>query len=279
MIQQLNNFSCPRNMKPVPGSRDMSVPVQPGEQTHGSAKFDLNVPTTNRFAVSDLRHANEKRRKMKIHWGKRILPLGLVPVLLSGCVTYPIAKNLQQQAKPLTLSQVAANPGACQGTIVIWGGRIIKTVNEVNSSAIYVLQLPLDSSGKPRVDANTSGRFIASSPGFLDPEVYKPGRLITVAGAITGLESQPVQKAKYNYPVLDIKQIHLWPVERRYYYYPGWGWEYYPYYPGWWYWGWYPVWGWGWYYRGGYWGGGYHYHDGGAYHYQGGSQGGGHWHH
>ena len=215
---------------------------------------------------------------MRTPWGKQILLLGLIPVLLSGCVTYPIAKNLQNQAKPLTLPQVVADPGACQGTIVIWGGRIIKTVNDVNSSAIYVLELPLESSGEPAVEANTSGRFIASSKGFLDPEVYKAGRLITVAGAVAGLETQPVQNTKYNYPVLDIKEIHLWPVERRYYYYyPDGYW--YGYYPGWYWWGWYPAWGWGWggYYHGGHWGGGYHYHSGsggGSYHYQGSG-----WHH
>jgi outer membrane lipoprotein len=212
---------------------------------------------------------------MKIRFGKQML-LGLALVALSGCVTYPVAKDLQRQAKPLTLSEVSANPGAYEGTIVIWGGRIIKTVNDVNSSAIYVLKLPLDSSGEPRVQANTSGRFIASSKGFMDPEVYKRGRLITVAGAIAGLETHPVQKTKYAYPVVTIKQIHVWLVERRYnyYYYPAWGY----YYPGW-YWGWYPGWsvGWGWYYSGD-WdrdndGG----HGGGAYHYHARPQGGGHW--
>lgn len=226
---------------------------------------------------------------MKMRLAKQIV-LGLALVGLSGCVTYPIAKNLQKQARPVTLLEVMENPGAHQGTIVIWGGKIIKTVNDVNSSEIYVLKLPLNGEGKPQLYANTSGRFIASSKGFLDPEVYKNGRLITVAGGITGLESHPVQKTKYNYPVLDIKQIHLWPVERRHYY-PAWGWEYYPsypYYPGW---GWYPGWGvgWGWYYGGDwdggyhYHGGGYHYHDGGheggAYHYRGGHEGGGHWRH
>jgi len=221
---------------------------------------------------------------MKIGLGKQRLWLGLIPLALSGCVTYPIAKNLQRQAQPLTLSQVSANPGVYQGSVVIWGGRIIKTVNDVNNSAIYVLQLPLGSDGQPLAYANASGRFIASSKEFLDPEIYQRGRLVTVAGAVAGLESEPVQKAKYNYPVLDIKQIHLWPVERRYYnYYPDGYW--YGYYPDWYWWGWYPAWGWGWYYRGGYWGGGYQYHDGGYeggvdhYHggFHGGFQGGGHW--
>ena len=241
--------------------------------------------------------------KMKRFWEKQIL-LALALVTLSGCVTYPIAKNLQQQARRVTLAQVRADPGAYQGTIVIWGGRIINTTNDVNSSAIYVLCLPLDGSGKPVLGADSPGRFIASSKEFLDPEVYKSGRLVTVAGSIVGLESQPVQNSRYNYPVLNIKQIHLWPAEPRYRYYyePGWGWYYYPY-PGWsW---WYPGWGvrWNWYY-GGYWGrdSGYRYqgsgwHEnynggdrdqggrGGSYHYQGGGGGGGgrgggtgHWH-
>ena len=189
---------------------------------------------------------------LKMRLGKQMLPLGLVLVALSGCATYPVATNLRQQAKPLTLSQVTESPGASQGTIVIWGGRIIKTVNDVNHSAVYVLKLPLDRDGKPGAPADTSGRFIASSRGFLDPEVYKRGRLVTVAGAIAGLKTEPVQKIKYTYPVVDIKQIHVWPVARRHYYYaaPGGG----GYYPSW-YWGYSPAWGVGgdWYFPGGDW--------------------------
>jgi len=243
--------------------------------------------------ICDFKSSTGQRAKgvtMKMCLGKQILPLGLILVLLSGCVTYPIAKNLQQQSKPLTLAQVTADPDACQGTIVIWGGRIIKTVNDVSGSAIYVLELPLGGDGQPLAYANTSGRFIARSKEFLDPEVYKRGVLVTVAGAVAGLESEPVQKAKYTYPVVTIKQTHLWTVERRYYYegyydYPyGYG---YGYYPSWYWWGGYPAWGWGWgWYYGGDWDRAYHYQGGrggrwgGSYHYQGGSQGGGgHWHH
>ena len=227
---------------------------------------------------------------MKMCLGKQILQLGLILVLLSGCVTYPIARNLQQQSKPLTLAQVTADPDASQGTIVIWGGRIIKTVNDANGSAIYVLELPLGGDGRPLAYANTSGRFIARSQEFLDPEVYKRGELITVAGAVAGLESGLVQKAKYTYPVVTIKQTHLWTVERRYYYKGYYDYPYgsgYGYYPSWYWWGWYPGWGWGWgWYYGGDWDRAYHYQGGrggrwgGSYHYQGGSQGGGgHWHH
>jgi len=230
---------------------------------------------------------------MKMWLGKTILPVGLIPVLLSGCVTYPIAKNLQDQARPLTLAQVRADPGACQGTIVIWGGRIIKVDNDVNRSALYVLELPLGGDGRPLEYADTSGRFIASSKEFLDPEVFQQGRLVTVAGTVAGLESGPVQKAQYTYPVVSIKQTHLWPVARSYYYDDYYNYPYGYWYPGWYWWGWYPAWGWGWGWWGGAWYGhhwnrGWHYqnqggHWGGAYHYSSGSQGrssgGGYWHH
>ena len=238
--------------------------------------------------------------EMRTSWGKPIL-LALVAATLSGCVTYPVAKDLQQQARRVTLAQVREDPGAYQGTIVIWGGRIINITNDVNSSAMYVLCLPLDNGGRPVREAGSPGRFIASSKDFLDPEIYQSGRLVTIAGSIAGLESQPIQNSRYNYPVLDVKQIHLWPNEPRSYYYdydygPDWGW-YYPY-PAWgWGW-WYPGWSIGWYYRGGWdWDRRYHYHDGsyhyrsgqsgGSYHYQGGGGGGtggrsgggtGHWH-
>jgi outer membrane lipoprotein len=189
----------------------------------------------------------KEKRIMKTRLAKQTLPLGLALAMLSGCATYPVAKNLRQQARSLTLAQVVADPAAHQDTMVIWGGRIIKTVNDAHGGDLYVLKLPLAHNEKPLGAANPSGRFIARSSGFLDPEIYKRGRLVTVAGNVAGLESQPVQKTNYAYPVITIRQAYVWPVERRsYYYYPAWGWGWY--YPGW-YWG---V-GWNWYYPGGDW--------------------------
>ncbi len=84
---------------------------------------------------------------MKTGAGFRLLLVGTLLVTLSGCASYPVSKNLRQQAKPLTLAQVAANPGAYTGTIVIWGGRVIQTTNDANGGSLYVLQLPLDRCG------------------------------------------------------------------------------------------------------------------------------------
>lgn len=171
--------------------------------------------------------------------------LGLVLAALTGCVSYPISKSLRQQAQPLTVAQVAASPAAHTGTVVIWGGKVIKTVNSTNSGSIYVLGLPLTRDERPKRFGVTTGRFIAWSKGFIDPEVFRKGQLITVAGEITGARTEPLQGVRYSYPLVAIKELHLWYVAVPYYPY------YYP--PG--YWTWYgPAWGWGWYGPGWAWG-------------------------
>lgn len=212
---------------------------------------------------------------MKLPLGKRTWLLGLALVALSGCATYPVAKNLRQQARPVTLLQALASPGTYQGTMVIWGGKIIQTLNHTNGADLYILQLPLTRQERPVLGAASAGRFIAHSGGFLDPEVYRPGRLVTVAGPLAGLKTAPVQKTRYTYPVVDLRQVHVWPVNpRRYYYYyysPG-------YYPAWYWNGWGPGWywggywpggvGWNWDWDGGDWDEGYHFHgdrDGGDF--------------
>lgn len=190
-----------------------------------------------------------KRFSGRANPGIRVTALGFMLAALTGCATYPVSKNLRQQAGKATLAQVLENPETHQGQLVIWGGRIIKTANETNGADLYVLKLPLSHRGKPRFDANSPGRFIARCNRFLDPQVFKQGRLVTVAGKITGLKTEKLQKTQYTYPVLASEELHLWPRARRIYYYPVWGGGWGPYYPGW-VWGYYPMRGlsWGWYY-------------------------------
>jgi outer membrane lipoprotein len=209
--------------------------------------------------------------------------------LLSGCATGPISKEFRQQAKQVTIDQVRANPGGTRGTIVIWGGRIIDVVNETNGSSIYVVCLPLPSNERPLPYGPSPGRFIATSSGFLDPEMFPHGSLVTVAGQLDGVSTKPLGNVPYPYPVLQIQETHVWPGEpEEYYPYdgyygPGWGWDYWG--PAWWWWGglYYP------YYYGGFYGryhggfhGGFHgsggggFRGGGGFHGSGGGGGGGH---
>ncbi len=90
----------------------------------------------------------------------------------------------------------------------------------------------------------------SSTPEFLDPAVYAPGRRITVVGEVVGEEERKIGEVPYRYPVIKVERIRLWPkdvlVGPAYYPYP-WGFGpfgpyYYDpfylgarrYYPGWW---------------------------------------------
>jgi outer membrane lipoprotein len=171
-------------------------------------------------------------------------------LLLSGCA-HVISKNLRAEADPtLSFSRVLQNPEAFKGKTVIWGGEVVETTNQKDGSTlIEVLERRLDRQGEPDEASPSQGRFLVQSQDYLDPYVYRRGRKVTVAGVILGQKVKPLGEMDYRYPLVSIKQLHLWPV---YYYAPA---PYYPYpyyYDPWWRpapwypWGYYPYrWGFG----------------------------------
>jgi len=154
----------------------------------------------------------------------RFLFLALFFFGIAGC-GYPISQGLRGEArKDLTFPMVLQNPTAYIGSIVIWGRKIIETHNVTGGSEIIVLETPLDYQEMPESEKYSEGRFIVKSSAFLDPEIYKKGKKITVAGEIIGKETEPLGKTKYTYPVILIKQIHLWRRIRLYRYSPPYYW-------------------------------------------------------
>jgi outer membrane lipoprotein len=179
-----------------------------------------------------------------------MLLMGILAAGFFGCATSPISKEVRAEVQEnLTFPMVLKNPAAYKGSVVLWGGSIIETVKVPEGTEIFVLQTPLDYMEMPESSSFSEGRFIAKSTDFLDPEIYKNGKKITLAGEISGEETHPLGKSSYTYPVIGIKELHLWRQNQRYVYpYPYYGyydWYYGPYGPGWgWRWGWAP----GWYY-------------------------------
>lgn len=160
----------------------------------------------------------------------RLWFVGVLGLLLSACA-YPISQPFRDEArKDLTFSTVLQNPTTYRGSVVIWGGVIIDTVNRPEGTEITVLETPLDSGGEPGDEEFSRGRFIAKSLQFLDPEIYKNGRKITVAGEITGQETRPLGAMQYRYPVLMIKELHLWKKETVTYVYPRYYWGFWDWY-------------------------------------------------
>ena len=59
----------------------------------------------------------------------------------------------------------------------------------------------------------SEGRFIIQTPGFLDPAIYSPGRKLTVAGTVAGKEVRPLGEIEYTYPIIEKRELYLWPEE------------------------------------------------------------------
>jgi len=162
----------------------------------------------------------------------RYLVLWVLSLSLAGCA-YPISEQVKKEVtKDVTFPMVLENPSAYVGDIVLWGGVIIKTVNLNQESEIFVLDTPLDHWEEPEPEQYSRGRFIAKTAGFLEPEVYRKGKKITLAGEIIGAKTLPLGKTEYRYPVVMIKQFHVWKKVPYYPYYYGWYGPYYgPYGP------------------------------------------------
>ena len=161
----------------------------------------------------------------------RFLLLCLLLFLVSSCA-YPISKQLREEAnKNLLFPMVLENPTEYVGSIVIWGGVIIQTINRQDGTEIIVLETPLAGSERPKDAEYSQGRFIAKSSRYLDAEIYKKGKKITVAGKIIGKKRQSVGAIKYTYPVIKIEELYLWKKSIVFYgspYYGDWYWNYYP---------------------------------------------------
>ena len=140
------------------------------------------------------------------------LALALTACLLfAGCGPAVVPPELMKQVdQGLTLTQVRDNPQANLNKMVLWGGRIIRTVNKTKGTLIEVLQLPLDNQDRPEAGYDSSGRFIVAMKGFLDPEIYHKNREVTVVGQVVGVEMLPVGEIKYKYVLLRGKEVKLW---------------------------------------------------------------------
>ena len=151
---------------------------------------------------------------------------------LAGCAHVMSSEARAKARKDLSFSAVLANPEAYQGETVIWGGKVIETLNEPGATFIRILQIPLDFTEMPEDEETSQGRFLAEVRGYADPEVYRKGRLVTLAGEIIGKRVEPLGDMEYVYPLVKVEDIHLWkqyPLPYGPYPLSSWYWFGYPY--------------------------------------------------
>lgn len=134
----------------------------------------------------------------------------LTAAALGGCVTAPAP--LQGQFSPVQPEEAVAR--GQPGDQVRWGGRIVNVRTEKLHSCIEIVGAPLDAAGRPRRVDHSTGRFIACRSGFYEPQVFAPGRELTVSGRIDGFESGKIGDYDYRYPRVAADVVYLWPERR-----------------------------------------------------------------
>lgn len=149
----------------------------------------------------------------------------LVFLFLVSCTPFS-RQALQQVNTDAPFQQIQQDTDRFLGKTVLWGGSIINTDVRGNGTYIKVLETRLDYEAMPVKIDQPQGRFIIFKPGFLDPAVYRQGRLISAIGTITGKEIEPVGNVNYAYPVIEAKDLYLWRLMPSAPYYPP-----APYYP------------------------------------------------
>jgi outer membrane lipoprotein len=148
--------------------------------------------------------------------------------LLSACTT--ILEQLQGDYVALVPQDTTESN---LQTPVRWGGVILETRPEKDYTCFEVLARQLGTSMRPRDTDQANGRFIACKPGFYDPEVFEKGREVTLTGKIIHMDVRKVGEYDYQFPVVDIEFMTLWPerIDRVYYDYYGMYSPYYWHYP------------------------------------------------
>jgi len=101
-------------------------------------------------------------------------------------------------------------PGEFVGKTVVLGGEIIETRNHPGGTVLVILQRPLDARQRPKTGDMSGGRFKTKFADFLDPVLFSPGRMITIAGDVEGVDDELVGDAPYSYMVLKGLKAHLW---------------------------------------------------------------------
>jgi outer membrane lipoprotein len=136
-------------------------------------------------------------------------------MFLMGCTA-----GISQQSRSMvtytgTFLALQKTPDAYKGQIVMFGGRIIATKASSSLSEITVLQLAIDSNGRPVNPDQSGGRFIIQAKKLLDPAIYQKDMYLTVVGTLKGSKIGSIGGFRYAYPLVESIEIKLWPKGMR----------------------------------------------------------------
>lgn len=144
----------------------------------------------------------------------RLLIMVLSIVLVAGCAARYPEPIRTDSAELIEFRQAQLSPEQHTGKTARWGGVIASVENSEQQTRIEVVNFRLNNFGRPLVDNESDGRFVVYKDGFVDPEVYKRGRLLTALGDFSGIEEGAIGDFTYHFPVIQATGIELWRPAR-----------------------------------------------------------------
>lgn len=108
-------------------------------------------------------------------------------LLLSACSTIP--SDVMEQVDPsLTLADAKSAPARWQGKTFLLGGTIEDRTDFGNITRLRIQEYPLDAENRPHLSSLSYGSFLVLARLGLDSAEFLPGKQITMAGRLTGIE-------------------------------------------------------------------------------------------
>lgn len=139
-----------------------------------------------------------------------LLTIIFATLLCSGCTTIISEQSRRLVDTDAHFSTIRATPEIYIGKHLLIGGRIAGVRNSQNGGQLEIVQFDLDYSGAPEQTFRSFGRFIATANEYLDPLIYQRGMMITLVGEIKGKQTQRLDDMDYTYPVIAMREWHLW---------------------------------------------------------------------
>ena len=167
-----------------------------------------------------------------MYWQKPLIA-AILAITLTACATAP--EMIRTPIKGPSVAAAVDNPDRFNGERIRWGGTILNVENRQSETWVQIIAKRLQRNGRPITASESTGRFVAKMGGFLEPEIYKRAREITVVGTLTKSVTQNIGKFPYQFPVVQVDALHIWeeiPEYEPYYYHPYyWDPFYYPWWP------------------------------------------------
>ena len=150
---------------------------------------------------------------MNISLFVRFFTVGILSLAMLGCASLPVNLTSDNPNIVTDYQTWQASPQAPNELRL--GGVIAAVTNLPQQTRIEVVNLPINGSGKPDINQEPNGRFVAYVEGFADPVTLSKGRLVTLLGAADGSEQGKVGQFDYTFPVMQATGYHLWRIEER----------------------------------------------------------------